>query len=363
MTQVELAGATGLSPATVSTIIKELASAGIVEVSVTSRSGRRAQQVTLARRIGLVAGVHVGHRYLRVDIADFASTIVAQQHMPLPRDHRVDTVLDNACLLVAELLDSVGSPLGDLGGVGLAVPAPVDPSTGVISMPGVLKGWDGTPLATVMSNRLGRPVYVDNDANLGALAEHRLGAGRGIADLIYIKASYSVGAGLVLGGRVFAGHAGTAGEIGHIRVDDNGPVCRCGNRGCLDTVVNSAALLELLRMSHGNITFRDMIRNAQAGDPGCGRVIADAGRHIGGVVAGMCAVLNSQRVVVGGELAATGAIFLDPLHDALTRSVTGNTVAPLEVVGGELGDRAEILGAVALAQEQTDIATGLGARG
>lgn len=360
LTQVELAGATGLSPATVSTIIKELTAAGVVDTAVTSRSGRRAQQVTLAQRAGLVAGVHIAQRQLRVSIGDFTNSVVASQRMPLPHDHRIDTALDQACLLISDLLESVGSSLAELGGVGLAVPAPIDPSTGIISIAGVLRGWDGVSLSKLMSTRLGRPVHVENDANLGALAECRFGAGQGGDPCLYILASHSVGAGMIVDGALFHGFAGTAGEIGHIRVDPNGPICRCGNRGCLDTEVNSAALVDLLRVSHGNLSFRDVIRKATQGDPGCRRVIADAGRAIGVVVAGACALLNPRRVVVGGELAATGDIFIDPLRDALERWLTANTVAPLEIKAGVLGDQAEVLGALALAQDRADVVTEMG---
>lgn len=357
LTQVELAAATGLSTATVSTIVKELLQAGVVHTSPTSRSGRRAQQVTLARRLGLVAGVQFGHRTLRVALGDLGRQVLAEQQMPLPPDHRVDTSLDRAALLVVDLVESVGADIAELLTVGVAVPGPVDAGTGRISIPGVLRGWDDVHIGQVLSKRLARPVVVDNDANLAALAEHELGASRDVLDSVFVRVSYGTGAGIVLNGQLHRGFAGTAGEIGHVQVDPSGPICRCGNRGCLETVVGADALLALLRSSHGDLSLRDVIARANQGDQGCRRVVADAGDAVGVVVAGLATAVNPQVVVVGGELAETGEVLLGPLRDALGRSLTPNTVAPLEVVAGELGQDAEVLGALALALRSTDVVT------
>ena len=219
LTQVELAAATGLSAATVSTIVKELLGGGFVDIQVTTRSGRRAQLVTLARRVGLAVGIQVGHRHLRVVLGDFTHEVVADQTLPLPTDHRSDTTLDRAALLVIELLERVGSSIDEVVGIGIGVPAPVDEGTGMLSVRGLMRGWDEVHIAHVMAKRLARPVYVDNDANLGALAESAVGAAREYRDYVYVRASYGTGAGIVINGNVHRGFAGTAGEIGHVPVD------------------------------------------------------------------------------------------------------------------------------------------------
>ncbi|MFJ2299841.1 ROK family transcriptional regulator [Oerskovia paurometabola] len=355
LTQVELAEATGLSTATVSTIVKELTQAGVVDTRPTSRSGRRALKVTLARQLGLVAGIQFGHRHLKVALGDFGRTIVAEQQMPLPVDHRVDTGLDRAALLVMDLLERIGASTDELLTVGMALPAPVDISTGMISVRGIMRGWDDLHVGQVMSKRLARPVVVDNDANLAALAEAELGAARAYRDSVFVRVSYGTGAGVVVGGHVHRGYAGTAGEIGHVQVDPAGPICRCGNRGCLETVVGSGALLDLLRTSHGDMTLRDVISRAVDGDPGCRRVVADAGDRIGIAVATLASAMNPQVIVVGGELAETGEILAGPLRDAVRRHLVPNTIAPVEVVLGELGARAEVMGALALALQSTDV--------
>jgi predicted NBD/HSP70 family sugar kinase len=357
LTQVELAAATGLSQATVSNIVREYSAAGLLEVRNTTRSGRRAQLVTLAHRTGVAVGVHIGPRHLHVALADVRHEVLAEQSLPLPFEHRVDTSLDRAARLLVELLERVGSSHDEILGVGIGLPAPVDVATGTISVPGIMRGWDDVPVAHVMTKRLGRPVFVDNDANLGALAESRLGASRGFQDSVYVRVSYGTGGGIVIAGRLHRGFAGTAGEIGHVQVDVGGDVCLCGSRGCLNTVVGAQALLAPLRASRGVLTLADLVRLASEGDPGCRQVVADAGSTLGAAVAGLAVAVNPQCVVVGGELAQTGEILVGPMREAIRRRVLLNHIAPLEVVAAELGTKAEVMGAVMLVLESTDLPT------
>jgi predicted NBD/HSP70 family sugar kinase len=356
LTQVELAGVTGLSPATVSNIVKELTSAGVLHTAPTSRSGRRAQQVTLARNLGLVAGMHFATRSLRVALSDVAHRIVAEQRMPLPPDHRADQGLERAAMLLTEMVDSVDAVLSEVLAVGVGVPAPVDVRTGRLSSLGMLRGWDGAAVPEMLGDRLGLPVYVENDANLGALAEVRLGAARGKQHVVYVRASHGVGGGLVLGGEVFHGRVGAAGEIGHTTIDDQGPICRCGNRGCLEMYVGAPVLLDMLRPSHGNLTLRDVITRAADGDAGCRRVIADAGHHLGVAAASVCNLFDPELLVVGGELAEAGELLLEPMRVVLSQRTIPSIAGPGPVVAAELGAAAEVRGALAVALDKVTIA-------
>ncbi|MBW0252466.1 ROK family transcriptional regulator [Cellulomonas sp. PS-H5] len=353
LTQVELASTTGLSAATVSNIVRELQQAGEVDVRATVHNGRRAMLVTMVHRTGLAAGVHVGTRHMSITLTDSAHQVLVEQALPLPHEHRADTSLDRAALLIVELLARVGADMTELLGIGIGLPAPVDAATGTVSVPGILRGWDDAPVAQVMSKRLGVPVFVDNDANLGALAESRLGASRHFQDSVYVRASHGTGAGISLHQNLHRGFAGTAGEIGHVQVDAQGHVCLCGSRGCLNTVVGAPALIEVLRASRGSLTLRDIVALANDGDPGCRQVVEDAGATIGAVVAGLAIAVNPQCVVVGGELAETGELLIGPMREAIRRRVPLNHIAPLEVVAAELGPNAEVMGAVLLALENT----------
>jgi predicted NBD/HSP70 family sugar kinase len=358
LTQVELAGVTGLSAATVSNIVKELASAGLLHTSPTSRSGRRAQEVTLARQVGLVAGVSFGLRSMRLQVVDVAHQLVAERRMPLPQDHRADSGLDRLALLVAELVESVGSSMDELLALGVGIAAPVDQREGQVLALGILRGWDGVNVAEVLGERLGIPVHLDNSGNLGALAELRYGNIRGHQHAAYLHLSHGVGAGLVLGGQVFHGAFGTAGEFGHVTIDESGPICRCGNRGCLETYVGAPALTALLRESHGHLTLGDVVAEAEKGDPGCSRVISDAGRYVGLAAADLCNLINPAVVVVGGELAAAGDLLLDPIREVLSRCSIPNQDGPVPVLQSALGADVEVRGAVALALDSVQIDTG-----
>src|SRR5204863_5071131 len=150
---------------------------------------------------------------------------------------------------------------------GLGLPGPIHRLTGTIGSPAILPGWVGIRVADEMTRRLDLPVHVDNDANLGALAEYHWGAGHGCASLAYLKVATGIGAGLVVDGRLFHGAGGTAGEIGHTTIDENGPICRCGLPGCLETFAPAPALSDLLRPSLGpHLTFgRLLARHAAAG--------------------------------------------------------------------------------------------------
>ncbi|WP_235827079.1 ROK family transcriptional regulator [Actinomyces culturomici] len=350
ITQVELSATTGLSQATISNIVKQLSAQGAIELTSTIRSGRRAQLVSLKRTGTLVAGLSIGRRALRLCLSDASGADHARQTLPLPLDHKVDTTLDRAALLVMELMESSGASHDDLAGVGVTLPAPIDPSTGTIAFMGIMRGWEGIDIAKVLSRRFEKDVLVVNDANAAAIAENRFGALRGSTNCAYVRASYQTGAGLILDGRLHTGPTGVAGEIGHVIVAPSGPICSCGARGCLNTVVGAESLLDLLRLSRGPMTLRDLLSLAQAGDPGCRQVVVDAGASIGGVLADLATVTGIDRIAIGGELAESGDVLLDPIRRALAdRPLLGGS--PIEVVPAALGHDAEPLGAIALARD------------
>lgn len=350
LTQAEIARTTGLSAATVSNIVRELRDNGTVQVTPTSSGGRRARAVALSGDAGVVVGVDFGHSHLRVAVGNLAHQVLAEQSEPIDVDASASEGFDRAEQLVARLIESSGIDADKVIGVGLGVPGPIDVETGALGSTAILPGWSGINPRQELAERLRMPVQVDNDANLGALGELVWGGGRGVKDLAYIKVASGVGAGLVIDGRIYRGPGGTAGEIGHITLDESGPVCRCGNRGCLETFTAARYVLDLLRGSHGpDLTLARMVQLAREGDPGCRRVIADVGRHIGMGVASLANLLNPSRVVLGGDLAEAGELVLAPIRESVARYAIPSAARRLSVVSGGLGARAEVLGALALA--------------
>ncbi|WP_327294649.1 MULTISPECIES: ROK family transcriptional regulator [unclassified Streptomyces] len=349
LTQAEIARSTGLSAATVSNIVRELKEGGTVEVTPTSAGGRRARSVSLSGSAGIVIGVDFGHTHLRVAVGNLAHQVLAEESEPLDVDASSAEGFGRAEELVNRLIEATGIGADKVVGVGLGVPGPIDVESGTLGSTSILPGWSGINPSDELASRLGVPVYVDNDANLGALGELVWGSGSGVRDLAYIKVASGVGAGLVIDGQIYRGPGGTAGEIGHITLDESGPVCRCGNRGCLETFTAARYVLPLLESSHGTgLTIERVVQLARGGDPGCRRVIADVGRHIGSGVANLCNLLNPSRVVLGGDLAEAGELVLGPIRESVGRYAIPSAARQLSVLPGALGARAEVLGALAL---------------
>jgi predicted NBD/HSP70 family sugar kinase len=355
-TRADLAAATGLSRATVSTTLGDLAELGLViEPGGTTPAGpsggRPASVVQLSPSAGVAVGVDIGRRHLNVAVSDLAHNVLAEDGLRLEphEEHSAPVMLDRAAKLVQETLSAAGRSFADVIGVGLGIPAPVVTNTGLIGASNILPAWSGLRPADEFTRRLNIPVCVENDANLGALAEHLWGAGRASRSLVYLKLATGIGGGMVIEGRLFRGVSGTAGEIGHLSLDAHGDVCRCGNRGCLELTAGGTALVEVLRRTHPEVqSLADLVRLAVAGDAPCRRLIADAGTHLGVALGGLLNLMNPDLIIVGGELGRAGDVLLDPLRHALSRSAVASAVDAVSVRQGTLGDRAEVLGAVAL---------------
>jgi predicted NBD/HSP70 family sugar kinase len=239
-------------------------------------------------------------------------------------------------------------------GVGMGLPGPVDAATGAIGSSVIMPSWAGLAPAAEFERLVGVPVVLDNDANLGALAEATFGAGRGLGDLVYVKASAGIGAGLILGGRLYRGSTGIAGEIGHVQIRADGAVCRCGSRGCLETIVSTPRLVEQLQPAlTERLTVASMLERAGRGDAAASRVVADAGRTIGRVLADLCNHLNPAAIIVGGELSTAGNLLLDRIREAVDRHAQPGAAGGVRIVAGALGERAQVLGALALVVADT----------
>ncbi len=361
ISRAEIARRTGLSRSTVSSLVSELQADGLVverpepAAAHGDQGGRPPILLSFDASAGVAVGIDFDHHHVRVAVADLSSRILAEREQQLDTDHAAHEGLDAAAALVSELLEEAGVDEERVIGAGMCLPGPVHRPTGVVGSTAILPGWVGVPAADEMHRRLQLPILVDNDANLAALAEAAFGAGRDAKDLVYLMISSGIGAGLVLNGRLYRGAEGLAGELGHVLVDADGPVCRCGNRGCLETVAGTDALAELLRRSHGDgLDGRAIVRLAREGDLGCRRVIADAGRAIGKAAATLVNVLNPELLIVGGDLADAGELLLDGVRESLERSALPTAVQAAAVVAGSLGDRAEVLGAIALVLSEAE---------
>jgi predicted NBD/HSP70 family sugar kinase len=360
--RVDVIRATGLSRATVSKLIGELQAQGLVAeqgsaLTAAARSGRPPSLLSLRPEIGAFGGVDFGHSSVRVAIADVTGALLAEDRLDLDVDNAAELAITAAVERLPALVSQAGLPRRRLLGVGAAISAPVRRDGASVVTRGILPGWSAVSPQRELARRLGVPVHVGNDANLGALAEVRTGAARGASDVVYLMLSSGVGGGLVLGGSLFTGHTGMTGELGHVQVDPHGDLCRCGNRGCLETVAGAQALLARLRPALGRRGgLAEAVQRAHAGDELCRRVFREAGVAAGRVAGGVCNLVNPELVIVGGDLIVAGELLVDAVREGLEQTSIPPVRADLAVVAATLGDRAELLGAIGLAMEQADIA-------
>jgi predicted NBD/HSP70 family sugar kinase len=356
--RADLVRSTGLSRTTVSKLVGELQADGIVverrddEAATGGGVGRPPVALALAPAAGGAIGVDFGHDIVQVAVADLSGGVLAEARRAFDVDHDAAASIDVAIELIEELLDRAGLTLERIVGIGVAVSAPIlrHPEGARI-----LPGWAAFAPVDELQRRLGRPVLMDNDANLGALAEVRHGAGVGCTDVLYLMLSAGIGAGLVADGRLIRGRHGITGEIGHVVVDPKGAICRCGNRGCLETIAAAPALLGTLAPLRGpDITLDQLVALARNGDEGCRRLIADAGHAVGQAAGALCNVLDPELIIVGGSMIVAGDELVAAVRAGHARAVMPAIREHATVVPATLGDRAEVLGAVGLVLEETD---------
>ncbi len=266
-----------------------------------------------------------------------------------PRQPDPDTMCDLIAQQWAALLAQSGGP--EVAGVGVAAPGPADAAAGILHQ--VFDWpWRDVPLAAVLSRRLGLPVRLDNDVNCCCQAEGRFGVARGVRDYAWIQVSTGVGGALCLGGQVYAGARGLAGEVGHLILDEGGPPCACGRRGCLQALVSGPALARRFHEAGGRAGERAeaVFAAAGAGDPRARAVLAAAARDLGRGLAIVVNLLNPEMLVLGGGVMESFAPLLPAVRQAVRERVIGEANREVAVVRSGIGYDAALLGAAVLVE-------------
>ncbi|WP_235547707.1 MULTISPECIES: ROK family transcriptional regulator [unclassified Nocardioides] len=353
LSRADLMRHTGLSRSTVSNLVAQLIDDHLLQeregrgTPLNGRGGRPPTLLELSGGTGIVVGVDLGHRHVRAALARPDSSIALERSFALDVDDSPDATIDRVAALIDELLAENGSAREHVRAVAMGVPGPVDRDGRMTS--GILPYWRGARPVHALAERTGFTAVVDNDAHMGARGELAYGAARGRRDVIYVKASTGIGAGVIVDGRLVGGSTGEAGELGHVQVDEKGIMCRCGSRGCLETEVSIPKMLELLQAAHDQpLTLERVLVLAEEGDAGVNRALSDAGRRIGRVLADLCTMLNPERIVMGGDIGSASATIAG-IRESLDRHAQPNSAAAADVVRGELGVRAELMGAIAVA--------------
>ncbi|GAA3210928.1 ROK family transcriptional regulator [Dactylosporangium siamense] len=314
-----------------------------------AKAGRPPTLIGLKGSLGAAVGVEIGNGIVRIAVCDVAQELLRHQAVAVDEQTSPEDTLLLVDRLIDGLLEQTGFRRDEVIGVGIAMPGPIQRRTGLTGRACTLKPWVGLDPRLLGEHVLGLPVHAGNDANLAALAEMTWGAARGLRDYAYIYTATGIGAGFVMDGSLYVGANGTAGEIGHTTINEDGLVCACGGRGCLNTLANPDAITDQLWQSHGRRpSIGEVIALAHEGDAGCRRVLADAGRHIGVAMANMYNLLDPELIVLGGSLAPAGDILIEPLRQSMMRRAIHAGEAVPDVVAGEIGiDVVVVVGAAA----------------
>ncbi|MER5689122.1 ROK family transcriptional regulator [Streptomyces sp. NPDC002205] len=325
-----------------------------------SRGGRRSHNVRVSPSLRFL-GVDIGATSVDVAVTNAELDVLGHVAEPLDvRDGPV-AVVERVLALVGKLREAGLAEHFD--GAGIGVPGPVRFPEGVPVAPPIMPGWNGFPVREAMSQELGCPVLVDNDVNLMALGEQQAGVARSVRDFLCVKLGTGIGCGIVVGGEVHRGVTGSAGDIGHIQVDPDGPRCACGNTGCLEAYFGGNALVrDATAFAHsgrstelagrlesaGRLTPEDVSAAAGAGDTAALDLIRWGGRRTGQVIAGLVSFFNPGLVVIGGGLTGLGHNLLASIRTQVYRQSLPLATGNLPIVLGELGQVAGVVGATRL---------------
>ncbi|MFC0033578.1 ROK family transcriptional regulator [Micromonospora chaiyaphumensis] len=328
-----------------------------------SRGGRRSTLVELSPHLRFAA-VDLGASSIDVEVVNGRLEPVAAYTEPADIRSGPKVTLQR----VNELLHKarVDGAYERLDAIGIGVPGPVSFRDGVPVSPPIMPGWDRFPVRELLTREHGCPAVVDNDVNIMAIGERHGGVAHSVDDFLFIKIGTGIGCGIYLNGEVYRGTDGCAGDIGHIQVDPNGPMCSCGNLGCLEAVFSGAALARAATAAaraevspalverlaaRGAVTALDVAQGAVEGDVTCIQLIRDGGRRVGSVLAGLVSFTNPSMIVIGGGLAQLGHILLAEIRSVVYRRSLPLATGNLPVVLSELGPRAGVAGAAVLASD------------
>jgi predicted NBD/HSP70 family sugar kinase len=337
----------------VSTVIFDLIGGGLVREQAAptteTKLGRPPLTLSLEPPAAYAVGVDIGHDHMRIILSDLVGTPIWDDSLDLDVDHSAEHTLAMATDLIDRALAETKTDRASILGIGVGIACPVERRTGQLRAEGIMPSWAGRKPGDEFATRTGMRVQVINDANACVLAERRYGAAQIWDDVVYVRLSAGIGAGIVCDGQMLLGHDGLAGELGHVTVEPNGTVCRCGNRGCLETVASPTSIAALLSRSWGRrVTSAELAALIKEQDRGAVRAVEDAGEAVGRALAGTVMTLNPRLILVGGELAAAGEILLEPMRRALQRNTVGSHHRQLEISTSALDDTAAVRGAAAL---------------
>jgi glucokinase-like ROK family protein len=368
--KADLVAVTDYSRTKITSCIDSLLNKKIIAINNDTEysGGRRSKTFSLNGELGFVAGIDIGATSVDLGISDFSGKLLVRYAEPGSVKDGPIKILGRACSLLEKMLKENGLSAEKMLGIGIGVPGPVDFSVGTLVSPPIMPGWDRYPIIqTVQQWFPTANVVVDNDVNVMALGEMNQGAGKGVDNLIFVKIGTGIGAGIICEGKIYRGSSGCAGDIGHIGVNKSGPICHCGNKGCLEAIAagpaiaersllaaqdgKSQILLNYYEKNGGFLNAEDVGNAAREGDALASEVIRESGQYIGDVLAGLVNFYNPQMIVIGGGVSNLGNLLLSSIRQAVLNRSLPLATRDLQIVFSEIGSDVGVLGAVNLAMD------------
>lgn len=315
----------------------------------------------------LYLGVDLGGSNISAALLTARGKIVRLEKTQTLAEEGPDKVIRRIVGLIRSLQKNAGIQARNVAAIGIGAPGIIDIGRGVVLSSPNLPGWKNIPLRRKLQAAFKRPVIIENDANVAAYGEKWQGAGAGYQDLVVYTLGTGIGGGIILGGEIYHGHCFGAGEIGHHTILPDGPICGCGNRGCLEALASGTAIgraacqalqsgevntdSPLHRLCHGEstlVTAKMVFQAAAKGDPVAKRVIEDAARYLGIGIANIVNVLNPELIIIGGGVSIAGEALLRPVRAEVKRRALKDNLACVKIVGATLADQAGVIGAAGI---------------
>jgi predicted NBD/HSP70 family sugar kinase len=367
ISRAQLAEMTGLNPATITHITRDLLHQGLIEEAGQgeSRGGRRSSLLKIYSEGGYIIAVRISRHNIQgiltdLDLQKMVRKTITSSSLSYPIDITIYALLE----LIHDLIEQSGVDRRKILGIGICAPGPLDARRGVLIAPPNFPGWPSTPIREIVENKTGFPVFLDNDANAAALAEKWFGGGRDWENFVFILGEDGIGGGLVLNGDLFRGGHDIAGEIGHMSIDYNGPKCDCGNYGCLELyaapkvaedyvchAINSGIYTTVLDIAGNNVdlvSFETIVNALQGGD----KVAKEAIDIItNALIVGITNLINAfdpEVIVIGGKIVLATDYIIQKVQDNVTSRLMARGDQEVRIIASELKDDAPLIGAFSL---------------
>jgi glucokinase-like ROK family protein len=365
----EIAERTGFGRAVVAQRVAELANAGLITETGTAEStgGRPPRRLQFNADRGRILCADLGATSIDVALTDLSSRIIVHRAEPADIGAGPAAILGRVEQLFEEMLVAARADAQQIWAIGIGVPGPVEFATGRPIAPPIMPGWEGHPIRERFEALFGAPTWVDNDVNVMVMGEWRAGIARGHRNVVWVKIGTGIGAGLISDGMLHRGAKGSAGDVGHIQVVDEGVVCRCGNIGCLEALAGGQALgrdgdfaarsgrspwLATALARDGVVTAETVATGAAHGDPTSVELIQRAGRFVGSMLATVVNVFNPSLVVLGGGVTGAGDLFLATIRETVYRRSLPLATRELQILPSALGSEAGVVGAAAVVADE-----------